>query len=270
MIFPSPEQGYFLPREWTNSDRILVSHVLETGETPYQLGWISIEEKDWHDLPLSAGSSGYGCDTGASWSPEGDQIAIAGLEYGQPCNLNPGLTMINIDGGAAKRVIDFAISTGEEGGNMVRAGAHTPAWSPDGQWIAFGLDQDASAPSVFPTRLYRSRPDGSDLVPLTDNMQGVAAYPVWSADGKLYYSKNGVSAGTDGINLYDPENNTYTPLIKGSGMHPLNISPDGEFLVYEQDGGLVIWGFLREESILAVSGDSDSPATFAGWLDLNE
>src|SRR5258708_32250131 len=40
---------------------------------------------------------------------------------------------------------------------------YDPVWSPDGQWIVFTSERDGSAD------LYRMRPDGSGVEPLTDD-----------------------------------------------------------------------------------------------------
>jgi Tol biopolymer transport system component len=262
--------------------------VLNASENVYQLGWVSVEEATsadweisgdgeppvgediWQELPLPPGVDSYGCDTGAAWSPHGDQLAITGLEYGPPCNVNGGLTIVDIDIGSAERLLEQPIATGEEAGSTVTAGAHTPAWSPDGEWIAVGLDQDADGVFDFPARLHIMRPDGSELIPLTDNSQGQAAYAVWSPDGILYYALSGAGAGRDGIYQFNPAAQTNSLVIKGSDLRPVSVSPDGQFLLYEQDNGLVLWGFLREETIHVTADAPGNPATFSGWLDLSE
>lgn len=83
-----------------------------------------------------------------------------------------------------------------------QAGNFRPAWSPDGAWIAFSSDRDAT-PGVFPgqwetlqsTGIYLVRPDGSGLRRLT-KPGGVAGSPAWSADGKriLFYETDEVGA----------------------------------------------------------------------------
>ena len=43
------------------------------------------------------------------------------------------------------------------------AGAVTPAWSPDGEWIAFASNHEGSYD------VYRIRPDGSELTRITNS-----------------------------------------------------------------------------------------------------
>ena len=267
-LLEPPEQGYFVPRLWSSKDRLLVANVFEENENTAELGWTGMTQQNWHALPLPAGASGYGCDTGASWSPQGDKLAVGGLEYGAPCNINAGLTVVDIEAGTAERVVDLTIESGD--GADITAGVHTPAWSPDGEWIAFGLDQDAEEAFDFPTRLYLVRPDGSQLTPLTDNLQGTASYPVWSPDGRLYYASSGISGSDDGIYAYDPTSESHTLVLAGTDLRPLSFSPDGEFLLYAVDGGLTVWAFTREELIPVTTGDVGDPATFSGWLQISE
>lgn len=267
LLLPPPQNGFYQPREWSNTGFLSVTRVPATDAQPLEHGWITIAQPAWHGIPVPQDSNGYGCDTGMAWAPESDRLAITGLGYGSPCNLNPGLTVIDLSSGTAQKVVDPVLSTGD--GNTITAGAHTPAWSPDGEWIAFGLDQDASEPLTFPTRLYRSRSDGSDLTPLTNNSQGMAAYPVWAPDGVIYYALSGVSVEEDGIYQYNPTTNEHTLVVNGTGLHPVSVSPNGEFLLYEQDGGLNLWGVMRQSAVEVVPPQESNPAKFVGWLNEN-
>jgi Tol biopolymer transport system component len=119
---------------------------------------------------------------------------------------------------------------------------------------------------VFPTRLYSVHPDGSNLTPLTNNTQGKATNPIWAEDGTLFYGQTGVSADLDGLYQYLPTENNHTLLIPGSEIHPLSISPDGEFLLFEQDHIFKIWQFRLQEVIAEISNEEDSQPTFVGWI----
>jgi hypothetical protein len=264
-LLSPPSAGYYQPRSWSADGRVLVTHVPGTGGGEFRHGWVSLEEKEWHDLPLPEGVDGFGCDTGMAWAPESARLAVAGLGYAHPCNLSPGLAVLDLERGAAQRIVAPAVSAGTGGDETLTAGAHTPAWSPDGRWIAFGLDGDAREALVFPTRLYRAHPDGSDLTPLTDNAQGSAAYPAWAPDGTLYYSLDGASAEADGIYRYDAGANRHTRLVPGSGLHPLSVSPDGEFLLYEQEGKLSIWSLRLDELHAEIPGEEGAQPVFTGW-----
>jgi hypothetical protein len=260
-----PEDGYYLPRSWSNTGRLLVSHYPENDSEPISHGWISLAENTWHELPTPDGVPGYGCDTGAAWSPEGDEIALTGLDYGMPCNTSPGLTIIDLSSMTAQVVISSPIIANENDGSTLIAGAHTPAWSPDGTWIAFGLDQDATETDSFPTRLYRAHPDGSNLTPLTNNSQGFATHPVWAQNGSLYYGLSSAAADQNGLYQYLPDDNSHLLLLPGAGIHPLSISPDGEFLLFEQDQKLRIWRIRLQETVAEIAGEEGKHPSFSGW-----
>lgn len=265
-LLSPPEGGYYLPREWSASNQLLVTLVPDSDSEPLQHGWLSTEDQTWHPLPTPEDIRGYGCDTGMSWSPEGDNLAITGLEYGTPCNSSPGLTNADVSSDSAQVLVAPTVVSGDQEGSTLIAGAHTPSWSPDGAWIAFGLDQDAVEPLTFPTRLYRVHPDGSNLTPLTSNTVGEATHPVWAEDNSLYYGLSGAGADVDGLYHYLPSENTRTLLIPGSDIHPLSISPDEEFLVYEQDQSLKIWQIGLMETIAEIPGEEGSYPSFAGWV----
>jgi sugar lactone lactonase YvrE len=261
-----PESGYYIPRELSNTDRLLISSVSERDDVPIQHGWISFKEQVFNNLPSPEEELGYGCDTGISWSPDANQVAISGLGYGESCNISPGLSIVDLSLNSAQNIIAPLIDTGQGDESTVLAGAYTPAWSPDGTWIAFGLDQDATDELTFPTRLYRVHPDGTNLTPLTNNTQGKATNPVWAPDDSLYYGLNGEDADQDGLYHYLPKENTHVHLITGSGIHPLSISPDGEFLLYEQNQALKIWQFRLADTIAEITAQEDIQPIFVGWL----
>jgi hypothetical protein len=262
----------FVPRAWNSAGDLLVQHIWGTDNTTP--GWVESGDNSWRLLPLPDGVTAeyYGLDSGVAWAPDGIQLALGGYDYAIPSNV-PGLTIINLGTDTAQRIITRMIASGIKDSAPLVAGVYDPAWSPDGTWIAFGLEEDATEPLDFPVRLYLVRPDGAGLAPLTDNTRGRATHPLWTAGDSLYYSMTGVSDAFDGIHVYDLAAKTDSLLIPGSDLVPINFSPDEKFLVYRQtrrEGGfiyqdLMIWSIDTGQSMLVAEGRSGDPARFVGW-----
>ena len=116
---------------------------------------------------------GFGPST-RTWSPDGSSIAF--LMYAlQPLpNGQLGLSY----------KLWVSDAQGYETKSLTPAGTGTladrdPAWSPDGRWIAFW----AWNAGDLRAGIWKIRPDGRDLTPLTPDLGGDAFYPSWSPDG---------------------------------------------------------------------------------------
>jgi hypothetical protein len=267
-LLPAPEGGgYYQVRGWSQQNRLLVSQVPADGQGDYRLGWISFTEPQWHDLPLPEGLASYGCDGGAAWSAQGDRVAVSGQEYGAACNLSAGLTVVDLETQTAGRIVARSINSGEQGAPALTASVRNPAWSADGEWIAFSMDEDAAALQEFPSRLYVVHPDGRSLAPVSANSRGRAEHAVWSPKGLLYYAVSGETAELNGIYRYDVSSGENVLFLAGDDLRPLSISPDGQFLAYTRGAEIYIWAFLREENLPnAILPQDGLPAQVMGWM----
>jgi Tol biopolymer transport system component len=97
---------------------------------------------------------------------------------------NSSIVTMNADGSDRKRVFDVDKSDLDHSLVMKGlAGAFMPAWSPDSQWIAFGLGEWFQMRRTGKAKIMRIRRDGTGLEALTDGTVH-SGFPSYSADGK--------------------------------------------------------------------------------------
>jgi Tol biopolymer transport system component len=117
------------------------------------------------------------CDVFPVLSRQG-RLAITDKQLG-----NSSIVTMRPDGSDQKVVFNTASADIDQ--TLVAqglAGAFRPAWSPDGQWIAFGLGGWFQERAVTTAAVWRVRSDGSQSEALTDNSTN-AGFPSYSADG---------------------------------------------------------------------------------------
>ena len=132
------------------------------------------------------------------------------------------LSVMDLDGRNGKKI--FSDKSG---------GAFAPAWSPDGQWIAFGLGAFFTDRESRPAHLIMIRGDGSGRRDLTSGPLN-SGFPSWSPDGKRIAYRVW-SRDERGLRILNMEDDSVTKLTTDNDNFPM-WSPKGDRIGFTRAG----------------------------------
>lgn len=145
--------------------------------------------------------------------------------------------IMRADGSQRRRIYDVSKSSGLDPTLVKRglAGAFYPVWSPDGEWVVFGVGQWFTQRGKGRAKLMRVRRDGTGLEQLTDESIFNAGFPSYSADGKeiafRIAEEDPNSASLGGIAVLNLESRKVRVIARGYDNLPL-WSPDGSRIMF--------------------------------------
>ena len=147
--------------------------------------------------------------------------------------------IMRADGSARQRIYDVSKQSGLDPVLVRRglAGAFFPVWSPDGEWIVFGVGQWFTQRGRGRAKLMRVRRDGSGLEQLTDDSIFNAGFPSYSADGKEVVfriaNEDPKSASLGGLAVLNLETRQVRRITAGYDNMPI-WSPDGSRILFNR------------------------------------
>ena len=145
---------------------------------------------------------------------------------------NSSVVIMDPNGSNRRRIFD-ADTSGLDLAMVARgmAGAFQPSWSPDGQWVTFGLGVWFQARRTGNARIMRVRRDGTGLEALTDGRVH-SGFPSYSADGKqIVYRVWGEAEKDYGLRILNLEDRTTRVLTTEADNLP-GWSPDGSRILF--------------------------------------
>ena len=173
-------------------------------------------------------------DVAPAWSPDGSRIAF--VREGYPTPTESGIYVMAADGSGERRIVPFRVAD-IAAGQRVSDSSHAfgPQWSPDGQTLAYVVNERAWPPgyateAINRNVLYTVRSDGSEL-----RRAAAVVYeysftpmgpPAWSPDGQRLAFE----------------------MDEGSGSHLYTVRPDGTGLRWVLDTGYAPSGVVGEVS----------------------
>ena len=187
-------------------------------------------------------------DNYPTWSPDGTRIAFVNTPFSAYGNYDPFYSHILMASADGVKAVP----------NTEGVSLHPPAWSPDGQRLAFTVNEPVEGeyypPRAYNRILYAIRLDGSDL----REIGSATTLPAWSPDGlRVAFGLN------DRVYVWESGTSHLSALLYGFRANQMSWSPDGTELLLASDRGVYVVG--EDGSNLRALGPVNLRAKDAIW-----
>lgn len=167
--------------------------------------------------------------------PVGEKMAMPGTRITSPAFSPDGSRFAYVSDASGSNEIWVANSNGSQPlkvTSFTEGSAGSPAWSPDGRFIAY----DRFHPSQGVTQIFIVPSTGGNPRQFTVDLANHTA-PAWSVDGKWIYYRS-TRSGPREIWRHDVSSDAVEQITHNSGLRA-KPSPDGEYLYYVHGGDSV-------------------------------
>ena len=154
--------------------------------------------------------------------PKSGRMALTGLDFPFGNQTAPTWVM-DVDGGNAVKIFQ-----------RQDAASLMPTWSPDCQWVAFGVGTFFGGRGFAPANVFMAKADGSENKQVT-NSKVNAGFPAWSLDGKsIIYRVWGTaeSPETRGLRRINLDDGSITTLTTDWDNFPFIAPVTGDRVVF--------------------------------------
>jgi WD40-like Beta Propeller Repeat len=162
-----------------------------------------------------------------AWSPDGSRMALGVNSYGGTTSAD-GLHVIDVASGHDRQLT---------GGPQRAGGMYSPAWSPDGRWIAYTGDRPGTVALITV--------DGSQRATVDTHLKSDLGWFTWSPDGTRIAFEAGIGASCSDPGSLGRACAVYEARLDGSDVRLLARhaaspawSPRGTVIAYEARCGI--------------------------------
>jgi Tol biopolymer transport system component len=162
------------------------------------------------------------------WSPDGTKILFRSLD--DTAGAWNDLWVVNADGSGVPQQLTFNTNDAGHGGPVTAA-----SFSPDGSKIVYTLAYTDAILGLTGLDLWMMDADGSNQTQLTDTLRVCEQSPKWSPDGTRILYRRCMDNWVADIWVINADGSNPHVLVSQVNAQHFDWSPDGEWIVYEDN-----------------------------------